>query len=245
LIILLTNDDGFHAEGLQAFSEAMREIGEVYVVAPDQGRSCCSHAVTTHQELTLNPMGNREWTVSGTPADCVRVALRWLHVRPDWIVSGVNEGGNLGVDLHYSGTVAGAREGRLLGVPSMAISQYLRRDRARDWKLSAQRARFAFQQWSSIPLADRAFWNINLPVVDHREIELNRIECLPEPQMLHFEFESSDASGSARDPNSPSSLSEQIIYRSNYQLRPRQEGSDVARCFGGAIVATQLSIDLI
>lgn len=244
MIVLITNDDGFEAQGLQAFAAAMRERYETYVIAPDQGRSCCSHAVTTHAPLTLTSHGPRAWSLSGTPADCVRVGLKWLKLRPDWILSGVNEGGNLGVDLHYSGTVAGAREACLLGVRSMAISQYLRRDRPRDWQLSGLRARYAFEHWNAAQLPERTFWNLNLPVVDSQEVALEFRECLPEPQMLGFEFERCEEPTDAMPRTSPTSQSiEQIVYRSNYQLRPRSDGSDVAECFGGAIVATQLSVD--
>lgn len=109
MIFLITNDDGYEARGLQEFAAAMREIGDVYVVAPDSVRSCCSHSVTTAEELHLQQMAPQDWSVSGTPTDCVRVAVRWLGIRPDWVLSGVNEGGNLGVDIHYSGTVARAR----------------------------------------------------------------------------------------------------------------------------------------
>lgn len=260
MIFLLTNDDGIEADGLQEFASAMRALGDVYVVAPDAVRSCCSHAVTTATELHLRQHDPRTWSVSGTPTDCVRVALRWLGIQPDWILSGVNEGGNLGVDIHYSGTVAGAREGRLLGYRSMALSQYLRRDRPRDWKLTAQRGVFAFKHWSGQPIAERSFWNINLPVVDHNRIELETVQCEPERQMLHYHFErvepdrpetdTREALPSSIEPatkprGSDSPLSPvRILYRSNYQLRPRTDGTDVATCFGGSIVATSLSVDL-
>jgi 5'-nucleotidase len=260
VIFLLTNDDGIEAAGLQEFASAMRALGDVYVVAPDAVRSCCSHAVTTATELHLRQHDPRTWSLSGTPTDCIRLALRWLGIQPDWILSGVNEGGNLGVDIHYSGTVAGAREGRLLGYRSMALSQYLRRDRPRDWKLTAQRAKFAFEHWNSQPIAERSFWNINLPVVDHDRIELETVQCEPEGQMLHYHFERVDPPGPAsgttqplpgsREPAAKPLLGDAdsapipIVYRSNYQLRPRSEGTDVATCFAGSIVATSLSVDL-
>jgi 5'-nucleotidase len=267
VIFLLTNDDGIEAAGLQEFASAMRALGDVYVVAPDTVRSCCSHAVTTATELQLRQHDPQTWSLSGTPTDCIRLALRWLGIQPDWILSGVNEGGNLGVDIHYSGTVAGAREGRLLGYRSMALSQYLRRDRPRDWKLTAQRAKFAFEHWSAQPIPGRSFWNINLPVVDHARIELDTVQCEPENQMLHYHFERVDPTGLASGPTGPASgtiqalpsstepagkplagdahsAPIQVLYRSNYQLRPRSEGTDVATCFAGSIVATPLSVDL-
>jgi 5'-nucleotidase len=241
VIFLITNDDGYEARGLQEFAAAMREIGDVYVVAPDSVRSCCSHSVTTAEELHLQQMAPQDWSVSGTPTDCVRVAVRWLGIRPDWVLSGVNEGGNLGVDIHYSGTVAGAREATLLGYRSMAISQYLRRDRERDWKLSGQRARFAFESLSQRTLDPATFWNINLPVVDHKEIALELAHCDPEPDMLHFEYEHIER---FTQPDQGLAL-EKIIYRSNYQMRPRSDHRDVAMCFAGAITCTRLDVRLV
>lgn len=241
MIFLITNDDGYEARGLQEFAAAMREIGDVYVVAPDSVRSCCSHSVTTAEELHIQQMAPKDWSVSGTPTDCVRVALRWLGIRPDWVLSGVNEGGNLGVDIHYSGTVAGAREATLLGYRSMAISQYLRRDRERNWVLTGQRARYAFETLAQENLEPATFWNINLPVVDHSEINLPLAHCDPEPDMLHFEYEHVER---FTQPDQGLSL-EKIIYRSNYQLRPRSDHRDVAKCFGGAITCTRLDVRLV
>ena len=107
--ILLTNDDGIDAEGLQCLVEVIAKNAECYVVAPDEGRSCCSHGVTTGSSLDVVSRVGNQWTVSGTPADCVRVGLLYLNLKPDWVVSGVNHGGNLGVDILYSGTAAGAQ----------------------------------------------------------------------------------------------------------------------------------------
>jgi len=238
LIFLLTNDDGYDAFGLQEFARAMSVLGDVYVVAPDAGRSCCSHAVTTADELHLFRASERGWKVSGTPSDCIRVALRWLGIRPDWILSGVNEGGNLGVDIHYSGTVAGAREGRLHGIPSMAISQYLRRDMPRDWNRTALRARYAFEHLQSYVLEPEEFWNINLPVDTSDRIELAIEACSPEPAMLHFEYEQIEADAEGQQAIDR----EQLIYRSNYQTRPRSDRSDVALCFDGSITVTRLHL---
>jgi 5'-nucleotidase len=234
--LLLTNDDGYDARGLQEFAGAMSLLGEVYVVAPDSVRSCCSHGVTTADELHVRRVSDRHWTVSGTPADCVRVALKWLRIEPAWVLSGVNEGGNLGVDIHYSGTVAGAREARLLGIPSMAISQYLRRDVPRDWQRSAVRARSAFERLGCLALGHEEFWNVNLPVDTSTAIDLDLAHCEPESQMLHFEYESV---GDLADLQQRSEY-EQVLYRSNYQSRPRGPQSDVDCCFAGKIAISRL-----
>lgn len=252
---LITNDDGIDAEGLQSLYRAIAPIGSVAVVAPDTVRSCCSHAVTTAESLEVHKVDACSWKVSGTPADCVRVAIKYLKIRPKWVLSGVNEGGNLGVDIHYSGTVAGAREAALLGFSSMSISQYLRRDRPRNWPMSAQRAIYAWRQLRSIELPKDQFWNVNLPVVDHLQAELTIAHVEPESQMLSYKFESIDDSPKANcstpDRQQTSTFmddtkgSSQIIkYCSNYQMRPRSESFDVAECFSGKITASRLKTAL-
>jgi 5'-nucleotidase len=234
--LLITNDDGYDAQGLQEFAAAMLMTADVYVVAPDSVRSCCSHSVTTADELHVRRIADRRWTVSGTPADCVRVALKWLRIIPDWVLSGVNEGGNLGVDIHYSGTVAGAREARLLGIPSMAFSQYLRRDLPRDWQRTALRARSAFDRIRNLPLERHEFWNINLPMDSSTAIELDLAHCDPESQILPFEYE---LLGDSSDSQQRSEY-EQVLYRSNYQARPRGPLSDVDHCFAGRVTVSRL-----
>lgn len=236
MILLITNDDGYDANGLRAFVDAMESFGSIYVVAPDSVRSCCSHGVTTADELHVRQVADQHWTVSGTPADCVRVALKWLRIRPDWVLSGVNEGGNLGVDVHYSGTVAGAREARLLGYRSMALSQYLRRDMPRDWQRSASRARSAFERICELPIRSSEFWNINLPVDPSTAIELEIAHCEPEQQMLPFEYEPLTESSDSQQRFE----CRQVVYRSNYQSRPRNPASDVDHCFGGKIAVSRL-----
>ncbi len=121
--ILVSNDDGVHAPGLRALAEALSPLGEVSVMAPLTEQSATSHALTLHHPLRIKDLGNRTYGVEGTPTDCVLLAVReFLGARPDLVVSGVNHGPNMGEDVIYSGTVAAAMEGALLGVPSMAVS---------------------------------------------------------------------------------------------------------------------------
>lgn len=124
-LILVTNDDGIHSDGLKALAEAMREIGEVTVVAPDREQSAASHSLTLHRPLRINRVADKTYAVEGTPTDCVYLATRSLMKgdgRPALVASGINKGSNLGDDIHYSGTVSAAFEGTVLGIPSMAIS---------------------------------------------------------------------------------------------------------------------------
>ena len=123
MVILVSNDDGIHSEGLHALEEALRTIGEVYTVAPDRERNAVSHALTLHRPLRIDEIAPRRFAVNGTPTDCINLAVKgFLEVRPDLVVSGINKGPNLGDDVTYSGTVAAAMEGALLGIPSIAVS---------------------------------------------------------------------------------------------------------------------------
>src|SRR6202165_3875217 len=123
-VILVTNDDGVHAAGLQALAAALDELGEVYVVAPDREQSAVGHALTLHRPLRVDQVGERRFAVNGTPSDCVNLGVLGLLPEPPvLVVSVINHGSNLGDDVTYSGTVSAAMEGTLLGVPSMAVSQ--------------------------------------------------------------------------------------------------------------------------
>jgi len=122
-IILVTNDDGYRSEGIRALAEALRPLGDVVTVAPVDEASAIGHALTLRRPLRLEHVGKGVYGVDGTPTDCVNIAVtQVLKQLPDLVVSGINKGWNLGDDVTYSGTVAGALEGALLGVPSLAVS---------------------------------------------------------------------------------------------------------------------------
>lgn len=124
-LILVTNDDGIHAPGIQALAEALAaaELGEVVVVAPDRDNSAVSHMITLHQPLRATEHRPGWWAIQGTPTDCVYLgAVELLPRWPALVVSGVNAGANLSLDVHYSGTVSAAIEGTILGIPSIAMS---------------------------------------------------------------------------------------------------------------------------
>ena len=121
--ILVTNDDGIHADGLRALAKALRPLGKVTVVAPDREQSAASHALTLHRPLRIKRVEEGILSVDGTPTDCVLLGVHgFLKQKPDLVVSGINHGPNMGNDTSYSGTVAAAVEGTLLGIPSVAIS---------------------------------------------------------------------------------------------------------------------------
>ena len=160
----MTNDDGIEAPGIRTLAERLREVGEVTVVAPAREMSAVSHALTIHEPLRFEHVGPRTFRVEGTPADCVNLAVVKLFPKPpDVVVSGINRGANVGDDIAYSGTVAGAREAAMLGVPSMAVS-LASKDPGADYSHAAA---FAAQllpvlatkkEWSR-----RTFLNVNVP----------------------------------------------------------------------------------
>jgi len=129
--ILVTNDDGVHAEGIRLLAEAVEPYGEITVVAPIQEASAIGHALTLRRPLRIDTISDRVYAIDGTPTDCVNIAITHiLRGKPDLIVSGINKGWNLGDDVTYSGTVSGALEGALLGIPSVAFSAQRVKDAA-------------------------------------------------------------------------------------------------------------------
>ena len=121
MIILLSNDDGVHSEGIIALEKSLQDVGEVYTVAPDREQNSMSHALTLHRPLRVLDMGSRRFAVDGTPTDCVKLALTGLlPIRPELVVSGINKGPNLGDDVIYSGTVSAAIEGAQRGGPRLS-----------------------------------------------------------------------------------------------------------------------------
>ncbi len=120
--ILVANDDGIHSKGIHVLAEALRELGEVYVVAPDRERNAAGHSLTLHKPLRVHEFSEKTYAINGTPTDCINLGLRLMKHRPSLVISGINQGENLGDDVTYSGTVSAAMEGTLLGFPAFAIS---------------------------------------------------------------------------------------------------------------------------
>jgi 5'-nucleotidase len=244
--ILLTNDDSYDAEGLQGLYAALAHDHECAIVAPDIGRSCCGHAVTNGSPIQLERRMQNGWSVSGTPADCVRVALLYLNLKPDLVISGLNQGGNLGVDILYSGTVAAAREATIMGVRSIAMSQYMRRDIERDWHVNGRRARQVLDQIMEWPQRESGFWSINLPALPREESfeSVPMVECTPEAQPLKFDYQrnQADIADEATGPSVHVNNKQSVLYQSNYQARPRSIGSDVDQCFSGKVTASWITL---
>ncbi|MDP1947803.1 MAG: 5'/3'-nucleotidase SurE [Nitrospirota bacterium] len=175
--IVVTNDDGIHSPGLTALAKALSKLGEVWVVAPDRERTAAAHAVTLHKPLRVQQLGARMYAVSGTPVDCVNLAvLKILPAPPDLLVSGINRGVNLGDDVLYSGTVSAAMEGTILGIPSMAVSQ-----EGQEHFYFDAGARYAVRIARLIMkegLPDETLVNLNIPNRPFTSITGVRVTCL-------------------------------------------------------------------
>jgi len=173
--ILLTNDDGIHSDGLTKFEEALREVGDCFVVAPAAEMSGASHSLTLSRPLRIRQVDERHWTVDGTPTDCVTLALNQILADdelPDICCSGINHGGNLGDDATYSGTVAGALEATILGVPGIAFSLVARE--SFDFTESARFAVAAARKVLAEGLPEGTLLNVNVPPGEIKGVRVTR-----------------------------------------------------------------------
>jgi 5'-nucleotidase len=173
--ILITNDDGYHSEGIIALEDALKPLGDVYVVAPESEMSGASHSLTLSRPLRIRQRGERHWTVDGTPTDCVTLALNQIlpqDERPDICCSGINHGANMGDDATYSGTVAGAMESTILGVPGIGLSLAAYRDH--DFTESARIARELAEKVLKEGLPKFTLLNVNVPTGTPRGIRITR-----------------------------------------------------------------------
>lgn len=225
---LLTNDDGIDAPGLAALERAIAPLGTLHVVAPAREHSMCGHRVTTRDPIRVEAVGERRWAVEGTPADCVRIGLHALGLRPDWVLSGVNAGGNLGQDIVISGTVAAAREAAYHGLPALALSHYLIRGLEVDWPRVSHWAAQLFRRCAGENLTDGEFWNVNLPHLPPGEHPLpEAVPCPPARSPLGVSYEATP---------------EGHVYTASYAGRPQDPGSDVEICFGGRVAVSRLRL---
>jgi 5'-nucleotidase len=168
-LILLTNDDGVLAPGLEALANAASRHGRTVIVAPDRNRSAISSAMSVHNILRLDKIADDKYICDGTPVDCVLAGIRHvLEKEPDWILSGINWGFNLGEDVLYSGTVGAAFEGRLQGVKSAAFSLH----RNGDLDIAAKWVERFLANWEKFELPSNAIWNINLPKLEPKGFRL-------------------------------------------------------------------------
>lgn len=243
--LVLSNDDGVHAEGLATLHGVLSDIDECLVVAPAGPQSGVGHAVTTGTPMGIVEVGARRFGLDGTPADCVRVALgsrgafarRVLELEPPgadddpaqaiWLVSGINHGANLGVDVYISGTAAAAREAAILGFPAIAISQYFGRHERPAWDHTAGRAREVLEELLERPPAPGSFWNVNLPHPVEGAADPEIVFCPLDPSPHAFEYETRDG---------------HLHWVSDFHNRPRVKDHDIDVCMGGRIAVTAIPI---
>jgi 5'-nucleotidase len=173
--ILVTNDDGVFSEGIERLATALRSVGEVFTVAPDQERSAAGHSLTLHSPLRAKLVGENRWSVDGTPTDCVNWGV--LHLlkgrRPHLLFSGINLGLNLGDDVTYSGTVSAAFEGTLTGVPSVAISQEI--ETGFTFDAAAGFAERLARRLLDRPLPPGTLVNVNVPAGEPAGVRVVRL----------------------------------------------------------------------
>lgn len=234
--LLLTNDDGVQAQGLATLASACSALGhEVSVVAPATEQSQCGHRVTTHAPLKVVRLGDRRYSVAGSPADCVRAALFGLGLRPDFVLAGVNHGGNLGQDIHISGTCAAAREAVYHGLSAVAFSHYLVRDLSVDWP--------RLEQWLQSLLPDllhagrgsSRFINVNFP--HHPPGPMccpDLVEAVPARSPLLVAYETKADAIEKHVTH--------LHYHARYSDRHRDPGSDVDVAFGGRISVSHIPV---
>jgi 5'-nucleotidase len=226
--LLLTNDDGWNAPGLEALRLAAQGFGTIHIIAPESPQSGCGHCVTTHGAIVVRRPTADHIAVAGTPADCVRLALHHLLPEVSCVLAGINRGGNLGTDVHHSGTVAAVREAVIRGVPGIAISHYVARGRQIDWALAERWARETLRLLLAKPPARGTFWNVNLPHPGPDDPDPEVVFCPLDPSPLPLSYRLEDG---------------QAVYDAVYQTRMRRPAHDVDVCFSGNIAVTAISVD--
>jgi len=164
--VLITNDDGVHGEGLKVLESIARTLSDdVWMVAPDTERSAAGHSLTINRPLRVKKLGEKRFTIDGTPTDCVLIALNKIvgRDRPTLLLSGVNHGSNIGEDMTYSGTIAAAMEGTLLGVPSIALSMHYEKGRRDHWETPLAWGPDVIRRIAAQPWPDNVLVNVNFP----------------------------------------------------------------------------------
>jgi len=228
---ILTNDDGIDAPGLAALQQALHQAmdgAEVTIVAPLQHHSGCSHQVTTHRPIHVEQRSASVYAVEGTPADCIRVALSHLKLKPTAVLSGINAGGNLGADLYISGTVAAVREAALHRIPGIAFSQYIHAKQPIDWERAGDLTRIVLDKLLHQPSTVGSFWNVNLPHLAAGVADPELIVCPLCTQPLPAAYHQLETGA--------------LQYAGNYSKRARDPGSDVEVCFAGHIAVTAIQL---
>jgi len=228
--ILLSNDDGYLAEGIQVLSDMLSQLGELTVVAPDRNRSAVSNALTLSRPIRAHKIADGFYKVDGTPTDCVHLGITGLLQQdPDIVVSGINAGANLGDDVIYSGTVAAATEGRFMGFPALAVSLA----GTVHYESAAKAVNQVIQNLIKSPLAEDCILNINVPDLAWEEIKgikATRLGCREKAEPI---IQQADPYGTP-------------VYWVGRAGEPvaNQEGTDFDAIHNGYISVTPIQIDM-
>lgn len=222
---ILTNDDGIDAPGIRALHKAVN--GKGVIVAPRDHQSGCGHQVTTTRPIQVQRRSDVEYAIAGTPADCVRIALSYLCINVKFVLSGINAGGNMGVDAYISGTVAAVREAAMHRIPGIAVSHYRKGKRNVDWDVAARWTAGVLADLLSRPLELGTFWNVNLPHLEPGDPDPDVVFCEPctRPLPINYRLEGDN-----------------FYYVGEYAKRDRTPGTDVDACFSGHIAVTQIRL---
>ncbi len=234
MTFILTNDDGVNAPGIRALWEAMNNAdlslpfsNESIIVAPQRQLSGCGHQVTTKQPINLQRLSEVEYAIAGTPADCTRIALTHISKNIKWVLSGINSGGNMGVDVYISGTVAAVREAAFHRIPGIALSQYRQGKKLVDWPKVTRLATIVLRDLLKRPIEAGAFWNVNFPYLEPEAPEPKIVFCEPSTQPLPVSYQKKG---------------EDFYYTGKYDERDRAPGTDVDVCFSGNIAITKIQL---
>jgi 5'-nucleotidase len=237
--IIISNDDGIEAPGIQTLLGILSRHADCRVVAPAGPQSGVGHALTYDRPISVENLDDQRVAVKGTPADCARLALssgsplfkEWAEARRNreiWLIAGINRGANLGMDLYPSGTAAAAREACLLGFNAIAISQYIGPFRSLDWAVCARRAEPILRNLLARPPRKRSFWNVNLPHPIDDNPDCNVVHCQPDPSP-HTARYVRNQDGNLED-------------EANYHDRPRLPDLDIDTCFRGQITVSEVGL---
>ncbi|NET58854.1 MAG: 5'/3'-nucleotidase SurE [Symploca sp. SIO2E6] len=229
MTIILTNDDGIDAPGIRVLQQVVNSRGnsESIIVAPQEHQSGCGHQVNTNKPIHVERRSDQEYAVASTPADCTRLAVSHLCQDATYVISGINAGGNLGVDSYISGTIAAVREGVIHGIPGIAISHYIKKPLVIDWELAGRWTVTVLDNLFSRPLPPGTFWNVNFPHLEPGAPDPELVFCQPSksPLPINYRVEGN-----------------KYYYQGEYQKRDRTPGTDVDICFSGKIAITQLRL---
>ena len=227
---VLTNDDGIDGVGLLALSDAVD--GKGTIVAPREPHSGCSHQVTFRSPIHVEARADGAYCVTGTPADCTRVALAQLCPDATMLLAGINPGGNLGMDVYLSGTVAAVREAAFMGIPAIAFSHYIKMDLIKkgatlEWKRATRWTSRVIETIIGRDLEPGVFWNVNFPHLESDAPEPELIDCGVCKQALPVSYRIEG---------------EHYHYDGRYGERARDPGADVDVCFSGNIAISKIRI---